>query len=326
MRKLVPLTLVVLLALPVLTAPADAAGPYWADQLDLPRAWALSEGAGVRVGLIDTGVAAEADLDGAVLPGADFPDLGAPAGDAIGHGTTMALLIAGRGTAGTRGVAPKAEILPARLTGGPADAVAAVRWAVDQGAKVLNLSLGTTGRTTEYDEAVNYARDHDVVVVAAAGNAGEDREVTSPADRPGVLAVSAVDRTGKFRDDVSVSGPEVSFAAPGVDIPTSRHGEKAPTSGTSQAAAIVSGVVALVRSRYPDLTAAQVADQLARTAKDLGPPGRDSEYGYGLVDPVAALATEPDGTGTPWWLFALGALGGVAVLAAAFLVIRRRRP
>jgi len=85
-------------------------------------------------------------------------------------------------------------------------------------------------------------------------------------------------------------------------------------------------VVALVRSRYPDLTAAQVADQLARTAKDLGPPGRDSEYGFGLVDPVAALSTEPAGTGTPWWLLALGAVGGVAVLAAVFLVIRRRRP
>jgi type VII secretion-associated serine protease mycosin len=324
MRKLAPLTLVALLAL---TTTADAAGPYWADQLGLSRAWALSEGAGVRVGLVDTGVAAEPDLDGAVRPGADFPDLGAPAGDTIGHGTTMALLIAGRGTAGTRGVAPKAEILPARLTGGPADAVAAVRWAVDQGAKVVNLSLGSGGRTTGYDEAVNYARDHDVVVVAAAGNAGEDREVTSPADRPGVLAVSAVDRAGQFRDDVSVSGPEVAFAAPGVDISTSRPGEKAPTSGTSQAAAIVSGVVALVRSRYPELTAAQVTDQLARTARDLGPPGRDNEYGYGLIDPVAALSTEPavDG-GTPWWVIAPATAGGVAVLAAAFLLFRRRRP
>ncbi|MEU4248555.1 S8 family serine peptidase [Amycolatopsis sp. NPDC026612] len=324
MRKLAPLTLAVLLTLPTT---ADAAGPYWAEQLGLPRAWTLSEGAGVRIGLIDTGIAAEPDLDGAVLPGADFPDLGAPAGDAIGHGTTMALLIAGRGTAGTRGVAPKAELLPARLTGGPSDAIAAVHWAVDHGAKVVNLSLGSGGKSTEYDEAVDYARDHDVVVVAAAGNAGEDREVTSPADRPGVLAVSAVDRTGKFRADVSVSGPEVGFAAPGVDISTSRHGEKAPTSGTSQAAAIVSGVVALVRSRYPDLTAAQVTEQLIRTAKDLGPPGRDAEYGYGLIDPVAALATEPAvDTGTPWWVFALWAAGGVLVLGAAFVVLRRRRP
>lgn len=325
MRKLVPLALAAVFTFSA--APAYAAEPYWVGQLGLDQAWQLSEGEGVRIGLIDTGVAEDPDLADAVLPGADFPDLGAPAGDAIGHGTTMALLIAGRGIGGgTTGVAPKAKILPARLNGGADDAIAAVRWAVDQGAKVVNMSLGT-GHSTAYDAALDYAREHDVVVVAAAGNAGEDRGVTSPADRPGVLAVSAVDGTGKFRDDVSVSGPEVAFAAPGVDITTSRPGEQAPTSGTSQAAALVSGVVALVRSRYPDLTAAQVTDQLARTAKDLGAPGRDDLYGHGLIDPVAALSTAPD-TGTPWWVIALWTTGGAVVLAGAawvaLRVLRRR--
>ena len=328
MRKLVLLALVVAFASSA--TPATAAEPYWVEQLGLPQAWRVSEGAGVRVGLIDTGVTAEPDLAGAVLPGADFPDLGAPTGDAIGHGTTMALLIAGRGiSGGTRGVAPKAEILPARLNGGADEAIAAVRWAVDQGAKVVNISLGNgSGHSDAYDEALNYARDHDVVVVAAAGNAGEDTGVTSPADRPGVLAVSAVDRTGKFSEDVSVSGPEVSFAAPGVDISTSRTGEKAPTSGTSQAAALVSGVVALVRSRYPDLTAAQVTDQLAGTAKDFGTPGRDSLYGFGLIDPVAALAKPPapgakaGAGGSSWWWIA--GIGLLAVLVIAAWAWRRR--
>ncbi|SDX29946.1 Subtilase family protein [Amycolatopsis xylanica] len=285
MRKLV---LLGLMSLFVLSAtPAYATGGYWVDQLGLRQAWQLSKGDGVRVGLIDTGVTKQSELVN-VLPGADFPDLGAPPGDAIGHGTTMALLIAG--------VAPKAGILPAKLTGGAADAVAAVRWAVDSGATVVNISLGAAPGETDYDEAITYAREHDVVVVAAAGNAPRDTRVTSPADRPGVLAISAVDRTGQFSADVSVSGTEVSFAAPGVDITTARTGEKAPTSGTSQAAAIVSGVVALVRSRFPGLTAGQVTEVLAKTAKDLGAPGRDPLYGFGLVDPVAALNADVDET------------------------------
>src|SRR5947207_9446351 len=142
MRKIALTVAVLLLTFP---APTFAADGYWVTQLGLPLAWAVSEGAGVRIGLIDTGIATDPDLAGAVLPGADFPDLGAPPGDAIGHGTTMALLIAGRGIGGaTTGVAPKAQLLPARLTGGPAEAVAAIRWAVDQGAKVLNISLGNT--------------------------------------------------------------------------------------------------------------------------------------------------------------------------------------
>jgi serine protease len=319
------LLLVVTTALTFPAAPA--AEPYWAGQLELPRAWQLSEGADVRVGLIDTGVATDPDLAGAMLPGADFPDVGAPAGDAIGHGTTMALLIAGRGIGGgTHGVAPRARILPARLTGGAEDAVAAVRWAVDQGAKVVNISLGAGhSGETGYDPALAYAKEHDVVVVAAAGNVGEDSEVTSPADRPGVLAVSAVDGSGRFRDDVGVSGPAISFAAPGVDISTSRPGERAPTSGTSQATAIVSGVVALVRARYPELSAGEVTDQLARTAKDLGAPGRDDRYGFGLIDPLAALSVAPPSSGVPWWAVALGIVAGIAVVAGGAVVVRRRR-
>lgn len=322
--------------LAVLVSTPAPAPQYWTEQLGLPRAWQVSQGAGVTVGLVDTGVdAGDPDLAGAVRPGTEFPDLGAGTADAIGHGTTMALLIAGRGRdGGTTGVAPKSMILPARLNGGPPDAVDAIRWVVDHGATVVNISLGNSGgRSDAYDEGLRYAHDHDVVVVASAGNAAQDRGVTSPANRPGVLAVSAVDSTGAFDDSVSVSGPEVSFAAPGVAIATSRPGETSPTSGTSQAAAIVSGVVALVRAHYPSLTADQVAEHLARTAKDLGAPGRDPLYGYGLIDPVAALTTAPEmsttaGTrGTPWWPWILGLVvlcaGG---WTATRLILRRRHP
>lgn len=327
---------VAVLALALVNALAPAP-QSWTDQLGLSRAWQISQGAGVTVGLVDTGVdAGDPDLAGAVLPGAEFPDLGAGTSDAIGHGTTMALLIAGRGRdGGTAGVATKSMILPARLNGGPSDAVAAIRWVVDHGAKVVNISLGSGGHTDAYDEGLRYAHDHDVVVVASAGNASQDRAVTSPADRPGVLAVSAVDGTGAFAADVSVHGPEVSFAAPGVDITTSRPGETSPTSGTSQAAAIVSGVVALVRAHFPSLTADQVAEHLARTAKDLGTAGRDPLYGYGLIDPVAALTTAPepsrvaDTRGFLWWPWVLGltvlCVGGWAAVRLTRPVRQRRR-
>lgn len=307
-----PVAAVAVLA--VLFSAPTPASQYWTDQLGLSRAWQVSQGAGVTVGLVDTGVDARVpDLAGAVLPGAEFPDLGAGTTDAIGHGTTMALLIAGRGRdGGTTGVAPQSMILPARLNGGPSDAVDAIRWVVDHGAKVVNISLGSGGHTDAYDDGLRYAHDHDAVVVASAGNASQDRGVTSPADRPGVLAVSAVDRTGAFAAGVSVSGPEISFAAPGVDITTSRPGETSPTSGTSQAAAIVSGVVALVRARFPSLTADQVTEHLARTAKDLGTAGRDPLYGYGLIDPITALTTAPEPSiaagsrGFLWWPWVLG--------------------
>ncbi|HWO65580.1 MAG TPA: S8 family serine peptidase [Umezawaea sp.] len=318
--------LVAVLAILLGFSSAATADPrqYWIDQLGLDRAWSTSDGTGVLVGLVDTGVDADdPGLAGALLPGTQFPDLGSGSVDARGHGTTMALLIAGRGVdGGTVGVAPGARIVPARLDGGPADAEAAIRWVVDRGAKVVNLSLGTAGGSAAYDEGLRYAREHDVVVVAAAGNAATDVRVTSPADRRGVLAVSAVDRDGAFGEDVSVRGPEVALAAPGIGIATSRRGGARPTSGTSQAAAIVSGVAALVRARFPDLAADDVVRRLTATARDAGPPGRDERYGFGVVDPVAALAPPPPSAvrsvGPPWL-----PAGGL-VVALGVLAFRRR--
>jgi subtilisin family serine protease len=236
----------------------------------------------------------------------------------MGHGTAMALLIAGRGCdrpAGTVGVAPAAKLLPARLNAG-ADAGVAIRWLVDHGATIINISLGgSAGHTSAYDEGLRYARQHDVVVIASAGNAATDKGVVSPADRPGVVAVSAVDRTGQFSAEVSVAGPQVMLAAPGVDLPTRIQGAVHLTSGTSHAAAIVSGIAALIRARFPDLSATAVVDLLTTTAKDAGPPGRDPQYGYGVVDPVAALtATVPEADHT-LWIVLLGVAGtAVAVL------------
>ncbi|MER5261052.1 S8 family serine peptidase [Actinosynnema sp. NPDC002837] len=287
---------------------------FWVGQLGLAEAWTTSRGDGATVAVIDTGVDDDhPDLTGRVLPGAEFPDLGTGGRDLVGHGTEVAALVAGR-----HGVAPEAEVLPVKLTGNSADADAAVRWAVDRGAQVINMSLG--GSYGSYGEALRYAAERDVLVVVAAGNTGVDQGVTALARTAGALAVSAVDRNGLFRPEVSVSGPEIALAAPGVDIATSR-GER---SGTSYAAAIVSGTAALVRARYPELTAPEVAELLETTAREAGPPGRDPQYGFGVVDPVRALAgpppRSPAASGT-----SLGAPAGVcAALLVGSVLIRRR--
>jgi subtilisin family serine protease len=131
------------------------------------------------------------------------------------------------------------------------------------------------------------------VVVAAAGNFPSSTNVLYPAAYPGVLAVVGVDQRGSHAQD-SVSGTAAAIAAPSVnvyslDIRTGAHTGYATGDGTSAGAAIVSGVAALVRSKYPSMSAAEVAHRLEATADDKGPPGRDSDYGYGIVDPVKAL-------------------------------------
>jgi serine protease len=316
---------------------------YWIDQLGLPRAWQLSRGDGVTVGVLDTGVDRDLpDLSGAVLPGRAFPDLGNGVNDAWGHGTAVAMLVAGRGRSGaTIGVAPHATILPVTTAGTAETVDQAIRWLVDQHVKVINLSVGRPGTSggdasPVFDAALRYAGEHDVVVVAAAGNSSQDAGVVSPANRPGVVAVSAVDRSGAFRPEISVEGPEVALSAPGADMVTAtevRAGELGPD-GTSYSAALVTGVFALVRARFPGLGAAEVVRLVESTARDAGPPGRDPRYGYGVVDPVAALMASPP---TPtrvaspaghrrrrWVLPVAGGVVAVALVGAALLRFRRR--
>ncbi|MFC8848764.1 MULTISPECIES: S8 family serine peptidase [unclassified Micromonospora] len=304
----------------LLTAPAPARaadtvrGLQWhLDTLRIPEAHKLTRGRGVTVAVIDGGVyAAHPDLRGQVLRGTSLSSAVRADGQADpdrekGHGTAMAGIIAGRGGGPMRllGIAPEARILPVAL-GQPRewDIAGGIRWAADAGADVINLSIGAPGTDPQVAEAVQYALGKGAVLVAAGGNRRTDQTVPMPANIPGVLAVGAAGKNGS-RWSGSVTGPELGLAAPGERIISAAPPPVSPNGygvndGTSDAAAIVSGVAALVRSRYPKLDAANVVNRLIRTARDRGAPGRDPEYGFGNVDVLAALtATVPEVDGNP---------------------------
>jgi len=277
----------------------------WAQQrLALDRAWELSRGGGVTVAVVDTGVDARTpQLSGRVLRGHDMlVSGGAGNTDCFGHGTFVAGIIGAAPLtgAGFVGVAPDVRILPVRATDGQdgtAEAFArGIVAAVDSGAKVINVSASTTSEDPRLVEAVRYAESRDVVVVAAVANGSASPDSASPtvypAALPTVLAVAAIDATGQ-RASFSQPGHYIDLAAPGADVTS--VGPDGPGhlrgSGTSYAAPFVAGVAALVRAYRPGLTAAQVRHRLQVTADR---PARvpDAGVGWGVVNPLAALATE----------------------------------
>lgn len=294
----------------VLSGPPASGDAVRAEQwhlktLNVAGAWAYSSGDGVTVAVIDSGVdAGHVDLAGQVLPGLDMVTGGGDGRtDPVGHGTTVAAIIAGRGddSAGVVGIAPKAKILPVRVLDednryDDALIVAkAVRWAVDHGARVINLSLGGNGSSASLAAALDYAFAKDVVVVACTGNAGSSgsTDVWYPAREPGVIAVAGLERSGELLWTGSITGKQTVVAAPATQLYGARPNDGYwRVQGTSFAAPMVSGTAALIRSRWPTMPAAEVINRIIKTAKDRGVAGHDSEYGYGEVDPTAALTAE----------------------------------
>ncbi|MET7748565.1 type VII secretion-associated serine protease mycosin [Micromonospora sp. NPDC005367] len=282
------------------------------DELNAATAWRTSTGRGVVVAVVDSGVdATHPDLVGQVLPGYDLVSPGgAPEADPVGHGTTVAGLIAGRrdDKQGVVGLAPDARILPVRVLDDENrydDALIVargVRWAVDHGARVINLSLGGSGDSPALAAALDYAFARDVVVVACTGNVASSTtsEVWYPAREPGVIAVAGLERNSENLWSGSITGREAVLSAPATGLVGARPGGYWRVQGTSFAAPLVSATAALVRSRYPQMSAGDVVNRLMSTARDLGPTGRDDRFGFGLVDPVAALTTDvPPVTGNP---------------------------
>lgn len=303
--------------IPAVPARADAIrDQQWGlEALHTEQAWRTTKGAGVTVAVLDTGVDDQhPDLAGQVLPGKDLIGFGAGRGDSSWalHGTAMAGIIAGRGNGpgradGVLGVAPEAKILPVRVileSNDPSRGKAresrgtaladGIRWATDQGADVINLSLGDDSKSAHpepgEDAAIQYALGKGVAVVASAGNSGDKGDrVSYPAAYPGVIAVAAVDRYGTHAS-FSTRRWYATVSAPGVDIVVANPDQHYYIEwGTSAASAFVSGAVALVRAAHPGLSPAQLKTLLADTARNAPEGGRDDARGYGLVDPAAAI-------------------------------------
>lgn len=288
--------------------------PWALRRLQPERVWSLTRGAGVTVAVIDAGVSKDHPLlADKVLPGADLlngADNGACDESPKGHGTLVGAIIAARDGKEPLyyGMAPDAMILPFRVLPdsektndqqAPERIAQAIRSAVDQQARVINLSL-TTGNSEVVTSAVKYAQAHDVVLVAASGNESENRTSNGPnypAAFPGVIAVGGIDQDGKHVKS-STTGAYVDVAAPGLEIvgpaPSGGGFGVLHEGGTSFAAPYVAGLAALIRAYYPTMTAPEVARRISETA-DHPAEGWNSEVGYGVINPYRAVtAMLPD--------------------------------
>ena len=309
--------------------PNDPLYPYqWHfPMIQMSSAWDRSNGAGVTVAVIDTGVAYEdygpyrqaPDLAGtAFVAGWDFVNGDSHPNDDDSHGTHVAGTIAQttNNAMGVAGIAYGANIMPVKVLdsegSGTTQWVAdGIVWAVNHGAQVINLSLGGPAPSSVLEDAVNYAYENGVTVIAAAGN--DNSDVGYPAAYENCIAVGAV-RYDETRSPYSNYGPSLDLVAPGGDLDVDQNGDgygdgvlqqtfnpvtKDYTDfaywffeGTSMAAPHVSGVAALLIAHGDATTPDEVRAALENTAKDKGPPGWDEEYGHGLIQADDALGYE----------------------------------
>lgn len=328
------------------TADEISDGQWFHTYLHSGKAHTISRGAGVTVAVLDSGVdATHPDLSGSVLSGKDLVKAnGDGRVDTAGHGTAMAGLIVAHGR--VAGIAPDAKILPVRFTefepGESTQLTKAIRWATEQQVDVISISIGMSRDDPDMRKAVQEAVDEGVVIVASAGNAPMATMIEYPAAYPGVLAVGCVDRRGNHAP-VSVESLRIDIVAPCVDVTSTNTNHLwSVGTGTSTSAAIVAGAVALVHAAYPDLSGQEIAHRLTATAIDKGPDGRDSQYGYGVLDLLAALTADvpppatqsasaspaevPSSGDSNWWPWASGAIvTALAALVLFFVRSRRRR-
>ena len=340
------LSLGCLLALTLAVASATAvAGPASADSVrdaqqwvldavGAPAAWPVSQGHGVTVAVIDSGVNPQvSDLAGSVTTGPDYSGVSTPSSNPEWgmHGTWMASLIVGHGhgfESGVSGVAPKARVLSIRVlpdkkdpaykqyenepaSKGQSALAKAIKYAVRHRAGVISMSLGYGSASKVVRSALQDAYQHKVVVVASAGNSGNKASnraqahapYSYPADYPGVLAVAAVDKTGSpayfSSDNLSVQ-----VAAPGVRVlAQGNNGQYWLVNGTSPACALAAGVAALIKAVHPGMSPALVVRAIEASAQH-PPGGYNDRVGFGTVDAAAALTAAgrlikyvPDGRG-----------------------------
>ncbi|CAM3517901.1 S8 family serine peptidase [Stackebrandtia soli] len=355
---------------------------WWFDELGVADAHEITRGYGVTIGVLDSGVdATHPDLEGSIDAGwSPWPGGEDGLNDTIGHGTAMASLLVGHGHGdgnadGILGIAPEARIISAGIapnglvtefgesTFSDDDLREGALWLADNGADVILTAIG--GSFSNEAEAVfdEIANERNIPIIASVGNKSNgDVIVAEPAAWDFVVGVSGSGPNATPWDG-SVTGAGVAIAAPGseMDLAWLDHGYHRGDGGTSAASAIVAGVVALMKAQWPDMGRKEMIWRLVASADEDG-DGADAEFGYGIVDPVAALTAEvppmpsdPDAEvnpepnpiqpssgdessassdeaavvsasgGVPLWWFAAG--GGVLVIAAvvAVLAVRRRK-
>lgn len=262
------------------------------------KGWGIGKGSeDVKVAVVDTGVdLTHPDLSSRLLPGMNVVTQGqSEPQDDVGHGTHVAGVISalvnnGEGVAGMTWNNPilPVKVLDASGSGSTYAVAQGIIWAADNGAKVINMSLGNYADAQFLHDAIKYAYDKDVVLIAASGNDNTERP-GFPAAYPEVFAVAATDSKNN-KASFSNYGDYIDVAAPGVGIPsTYPHNQYAALSGTSMASPHVSALAALIRSVNPLLKNTEVMDIMRQSATDIGDPGKDIYFGYGLIDVVKAL-------------------------------------
>ena len=254
--------------------------------------WQVTQGdPSTRVAVIDTGIDyTHPDLQGRMVGGVDLGDGDDDPMDEVGHGTAVAGIVAT--------VCPRCSLLGVKIfnqqgLGTPYAVLRnragrAIRWAVNEGARVINVS-NALPRSSDLLAAVDYAQAHGAVVVAAAGN-GDDWQGVYPAAYGPVVSVGAVDPTTGARYPYSAFGPFLDITAPGLTVTAWPGGLHVTFGGTSAAAPVVSGSLGLLFSLRPELSATEAVSMLAATSRDVGIPGSDDDYGAGVVDTDALVA------------------------------------
>jgi subtilisin family serine protease len=289
--------------------------------LNVQPAWSVTEGQGVTVAVIDSGVNPNvSDLAGNVITGPNFSGVDTPESNPNWgvHGTWMASLIAGHGHdgggSGIIGVAPESHVLSIRVITDSTDPnyttythepqsriqnelARAIRYAVSHGAQVISMSLGYGLPSLSVREALQDALNRGVVVVASSGNSGNTASAhgdghapySFPADYPGVLGVAAIGANG-LPASFSSDNISVQVAAPGVNVPVQgRNGQYWLVSGTSPACALTAGVAALIKSAYPSLPPDMVRQAITSSTSHRPAHGYDDDVGFGTVNAAAAL-------------------------------------
>jgi subtilisin family serine protease len=280
----------------------------WAvTAFDLPKAWQHTQGDGITIAVLDTGVDLEhPDLKENLLEGINFVKKGTPPQDVAGHGThVIGTLVAVNNDIGMVGVCPKAKVVPVKVlddrgNGNLLTVAEGIRWAADRGVDFITMSLGAPMKVQSVRKAIQYAQIKGAIVFCAAGNAGKTKEIFYPANYKETISIGAIDESFK-RADFSCTGVNLDFMAPGKDIfSTFPKNWYATLSGTSMACPFAVGVAALVKSYARSGKAVIKLDtsedyrNLFRTysteVTDVDLANKNFYGGFGIIDPRKLMA------------------------------------